>query len=204
MNKLFARRFEDLDSEMEKVALTLKSSSSEMMGSSENVNSEQFLEWRVKVKNLTVKVCGKESEHYKEFEKAESSTSFSGNYSKYKNTCAVFKALKEDYFGGYLTSLKSLVQAEVFGSELEQANELLKGGYFSPAAVIAGTVLETALRELCDREGISHGKLDKMNSDLAKAGVYNSIVQKQITAYAGVRNSAAHGKPNEFSKADVE
>jgi len=39
---------------------------------------------------------------------------------------------------------------------------------------------------------------------LAKAGVYNKIVQKQITAHAGVRNSAAHGNQSEFTKTDVE
>ncbi len=56
----------------------------------------------------------------------------------------------------------------------------MNNGYSTAAAVIAGVVLETALRELCDKESISHGKLDKMNSDLTKASVYNKLVQKQI------------------------
>ena len=43
-----------------------------------------------------------------------------------------------------------------------------------------------------------------MNSDLAKKGIYNKLSQKQITAYADVRNNAAHGKWNEFAKTDVE
>ena len=42
-----------------------------------------------------------------------------------------------------------------------------------------------------------------MNDDLAKAGAYNSLVQKRITALAAIRNSAAHGKPDEFSEKDV-
>ncbi|WP_346659246.1 hypothetical protein [Bradyrhizobium sp. CW7] len=42
-----------------------------------------------------------------------------------------------------------------------------------------------------------------MNADLAKAGAYNSIVQKRITAIAAVRNSAAHGHPETFTEADV-
>ena len=96
-----------------------------------------------------------------------------------------------------------LVQAEVFDSELEQANELLGSSYSIAAAVIAGVVLETALRELCYTEGISPGKLDKINADLAKAGVYNQLRQKRITALADIRNSATHGKPNKFTKQDV-
>ena len=42
-----------------------------------------------------------------------------------------------------------------------------------------------------------------MNTDLAKAGVYNKLVQKQITALADIRNSAAHGRPEQFTKDDV-
>jgi hypothetical protein len=116
---------------------------------------------------------------------------------------AVFEAAKEDFDGGYLSSVRSLVQAEVFGSELEQASELLRSGYASPAAVVAGAVLETGIRELCDRNGIPHGKLDKMNADLTKAGVYNGIVAKRITHLAAVRNSAAHGNKLEFEQYDV-
>jgi hypothetical protein len=107
----------------------------------------------------------------------------------------------EDYKGGFLTSLKHLIQADVFDSELEQAKELLTNGYKVAAAVIV--VLETTLRDLCTREGLPHSKLDKMNAALAKAGIYNKLQQKRITALADIRNSAAHGKPEEFSDEDV-
>jgi hypothetical protein len=117
---------------------------------------------------------------------------------------AVFDAAREDFEGGYLVSIHDLVRAEVFGSELEQASELLKSGYDLAAAVIAGTVLETGIRELCTRNQIQHGKLDKMNADLTKAGVYNGIVQKRITHLAAVRNSAAHGNEAEFNTYDVK
>jgi ribosomal protein L29 len=43
-----------------------------------------------------------------------------------------------------------------------------------------------------------------MNSDLAKAGVYNKLTQKQITALADLRNKAAHGQWEEFTKGDVD
>ncbi|MNT98300.1 hypothetical protein D3C72_2408540 [compost metagenome] len=42
-----------------------------------------------------------------------------------------------------------------------------------------------------------------MNDDLAKAGAYNATQKKRITALAGIRNSAAHGKPDEFTPAEV-
>jgi len=115
----------------------------------------------------------------------------------------VFLAVKEDFEGGYLNTVRSLVQAELFTSELEQAEELLKSGYATAAAVIAGVVLETTLRDLCSAHELEHGGLNKMNDDLAKAGAYNASQKKRITALAAIRNSAAHGKPEEFTAAEV-
>ncbi|HHF3114944.1 TPA: hypothetical protein ACPJ1N_004585 [Vibrio diabolicus] len=147
--------------------------------------------------------CSKDSEHYSEFVAGENPTSFESNLSVFKRLKAIFNAARDDFEGGYLISVRTLVQAEVFDSELEQATELLTSNYPTASAVIAGIVLETSLRELCDRNNIPHGKMDKMNADLTKAGVYNSLQQKRITAIAGIRNSAAHGKHDEFSREDV-
>ena len=42
-----------------------------------------------------------------------------------------------------------------------------------------------------------------MNADLAKKGIYNKLQQKRITTLADIRNSAAHGKEDEFTHDDV-
>jgi Domain of unknown function (DUF4145) len=93
---------------------------------------------------------------------------------------------------------------EIFDSELEQAVGLLSSGYSTASAVVAGAVLETALRELCKKNNLPLGKLDRMNADLAKQGVYNANMAKRITALAGIRNSAVHGKSGEFTDGDVK
>lgn len=87
---------------------------------------------------------------------------------------------------------------------MEQARELLASQYLSAAAVVAGVVLETSLRQLCVDKGIPVGKLDKMNADLAKARTYHLLVQKRITAIADIRNNAAHGHPELFTAEDVD
>jgi len=97
-----------------------------------------------------------------------------------------------------------MIQAEVFSTEIEQARELLAAGYMVPAAVICGVILETNLRSLCEARDLGIGKLDKMNADLAKAGHYNSLIQKRITSLTAIRNSAAHGKTEDFNAADVK
>ena len=116
---------------------------------------------------------------------------------------AVLTAAKEDYEGGYLNTIRNLIHAEVFDTELEQAEELLVARYHAAAAVVAGVVLETTLRQMCEDNHLDLGKLDKMNADLAKAGVFNKLVQKQITAWADIRNNAAHGKTDQFTRDDV-
>ena len=77
-------------------------------------------------------------------------------------------------------------------------------GYKDPACILARVSLELALKDLCDREGIAHAKLDKMNADLVKAELYNKGMQKQITAWADKGNDAAHGNWDQYTNGDVE
>lgn len=203
MTKLFEKRFSELESQVISIEATKQRRNSEYSGSYDHVDDNLILNWQVKVKNLLSNLCGEDSQHFTAFIESGKPTSFSSNYTILQQMKAVFMAAKEDFEGGYLNSVRNLVQAEVFDNELDQAKELLSSGYAAAAAVIAGVVLETTLRNMCRDNGILLGKLDKMNADLTKQGVYNSLTQKRITALAGVRNSAAHGKTEEFSKDDV-
>jgi len=198
MIKKMGQRFDELNVQLNAIEATVSTDSSK------KIDNDMFLGWKVKTKNLLVNACGESSQHFQAFLKAETPFPMEGNYYVLKRVSAVFLAAKEDFEGGYLASLKSLVQAEVFESELEQASELLRSGYKLASAVIAGVVLETALRDLCSTHGLPIGKLDTMNGQLAKAGIYNKLQQKRITAIADIRNSAAHGKPEEFNDSDVE
>ena len=42
-----------------------------------------------------------------------------------------------------------------------------------------------------------------MNADLAKAGVYDKLIQKRVTMLADIRNKAAHGDTVGFNDDDV-
>lgn len=205
MTAPIARRFVELDEQLQQLQSSITTESSHFTGADyQRVDSESLLNWAVKVKALFERLGTEASSQLRMFAEAEKHQGMESNVSQLKRMRAVFRATKEDFEGGYLISLRHLVQAEVFASELEQAEELLSSGYGTAAAVIAGVVLETTLRDLCTARGIDHGKLDKMNADLAKAGAYNTTQQKRITALAGIRNSAAHGKPEEFTAADVK
>jgi hypothetical protein len=203
MPTVFARRFNELCEQAEAIESTKRIENPQYGVRGYRVDPLALLNWQVKVRHLIGAVCGEESSHFKAFTEREHGGWYSSNHDVFKGLEAVLLAAKEDYEGGYLNKLRHLIQAEVFGSELEQADELLASGYISAAAVIAGVVLETGLREMCADSGIEVGKLDRMNADLAKAGVYNKLTQKQITALTEIRNSAAHGKFEQFDKDDV-
>jgi HEPN domain-containing protein len=170
-------------------------------------STKDYVMFRTEALNLTRRVCGEQSDHYKELRRiAENLTMTSNGY--YFDMCfAVVEAAKKDYEGGYLFNLKSLITADILGDFIEQAEALLQSGYHVPAASLAGAILEDTLRKLCEKHSIEVPeitKLDKLNADLAKADVYDKLVQKRITALADIRNNADHGHFDKFSKEDVE
>ena len=121
----------------------------------------------------------------------------------------ILKALRSDYEAGYLQSVHELLHASVFADFLEMADHLLNEGYKDPAAVLAGGVLEEHLRKLCEKNGIdtesagSPKKADMLNSQLTKAGAYEKLDQKNVTAWLDLRNKAAHAKYEEYAKEQV-
>lgn len=117
------------------------------------------------------------------------------------------EAAFRDFNEGFLFDLCSLVAAELFSDFLDQAEHLLSEDYYVPAASLAGAVLEDSLRKLCHRRDLpvpAKTTIESLNMELAKASVYDKLVQKQITALADIRNNADHGKFDKFTKADVE
>ena len=157
--------------------------------------------WATSVLSLFRQAFGEQSIHTENFQ--VSFRNFDGYLSSFDVLYAIFLAAKEDFEGGYIFSLRGLVKAEVLSDALEQAEELLRSSYKDPACVLVGVSLEVAVKHLVSSEGIPLGKLDSMNVALAKAGVYNVQKQKQITAWADLRNKSAHGDWTAYTDADV-
>ncbi|MDW8338862.1 MAG: DUF4145 domain-containing protein [Thermoleophilia bacterium] len=145
------------------------------------VDAQLAFQWATSAQNLLARVFGKDSEHYANFRtQVEKHLTFS----PVRNALGVLRAAHDDFEQGQLFDLRRLIEADVFVSFLEQSEHLLEAGYYQAAAVLAGGVLEDSLRKLCESAGItlaSRPKLDSMNIDLAKAGLYSKLVQKRIT-----------------------
>ena len=131
-----------------------------------------------------------------------------------KDGIHILNAVKKELEGGWVFELKDLVTAEIFTDFLEMAEYFLSEGYKDPAAVIIGGVLEEHLRQLCQKNGVpittTKGKKEvtvkanQLNQDLVKAGQYNKLEMKYVTAWLDLRNNAAHGNYNEYDKPQVE
>lgn len=208
MSQKILKRYDELIEEAKSI-ISLTRVKHHEYGSYETLGEDgdsQYLAWKVKVKNLIKLSCGEKSIHFQDLIESEKPQTFDNNTQVIKRLIPILIAAYDDFKNGFLISFKQIVQAEVFDSELEQAKTLLESGYKNAAAVIAGVVLETAIKELCQNNGIDleKKKLTRLNDDLAKAGVYSTLQQKRITALADIRNNAAHGNYDEFTKEDVE
>lgn len=124
---------------------------------------------------------------------------------------AVVTALREDINSGWMASVTELAHADTYAEYLEMAEGLSGQGYKDAAAVIAGTSLEVCLKALATKHGVSlqlpsgaPKKMDAVNAELKAAGVYNALEHKQVTAWLGIRNSAAHGDYGDYDDAAVK
>ncbi|HNP69294.1 MAG TPA: hypothetical protein PKH16_15415 [Aequorivita sp.] len=174
------------------------------------VSSEQFNEFRSASLSFLRNTFGTDHPFYAEFNKqAKEASPYDTEEGR-----GILKAVKQEIDGGWLFTVKGLISAEIFSDFLEMAEYLLKEGYKDPAAVMAGSVLEEHIRQLCLRnsipiETIKDGKpnpkkADLMNSELASANIYNKLDQKSITSWLDLRNKAAHGQYLEYTKEQVE
>jgi predicted metal-binding protein len=162
-------------------------------------------QWGVSCKSLLESVFGEKNVFLFQFKK-DFELNSQNSLISFDNFVAIIKAAKEEYENGYLFNTRTLIEAEIFDEFIEQAEELFKKGYYQAAAIIAGCVLEDCLRKLCDRNSITllaKATIEPMNVELAKAGIYNKLWQKKITALADLRNKAAHNLGG-FTDKDVE
>jgi len=205
LDPLISKGFEELEKESEELKRNTTIKRGVTRFNNEpiyTVPHSEFKGWGTRVLNLLQRSFGEESIHFKQFEHTFSRSS--DEIDEFETCKAILVSAKKDFEGGFLFNISTLVKAEVLDDVLEQAKILLEAGYKDVACVLNGIILETTLKELSNRAKIPLGKLDKMNTDLCKAGVYNMAKQKQVTAWAELRNKAAHGEWTVYDSDDVK
>lgn len=169
----------------------------------DSINEGAVTQWKMSSLNILLRGFGENSIHYAEFVKAVDTAYISVNVGN-----SILLAAHDDMKGGHLAGMKELVEAEIFSDFMDQAEELFSKGYHPAAAVVAGCVLEDALRKMCEQQSKielpEKPKLSWMNDRLREHDVYNLLTHKKITALSDLRNKAAHGEWEEFDKDDVK
>jgi hypothetical protein len=119
----------------------------------------------------------------------------------------IIKAAK-DVIGSRLLELKSILQAELFDSEVESARALAKAGYLRAAGAICGVVIEKHLVQICDTHGVTIQKKHPGISDLNQALRDNDTItvpQWRFYQHLGdIRNICDHSKGREPTKEEIE
>jgi len=130
---------------------------------------------------------------------------------------AQLKGLRDDFQHGFLDNVAERVAAEFAADYMGQAKGLLTDGGNGSynhllAAFLCGAVLEKSLRDLCAREvpplptTKADGKpftMQPIIQTLKKADVILATEAAQLIAWAAIRNKAAHGEFNGFTRQEV-
>lgn len=136
-----------------------------------------------------------------------------GLYTDFATLVGLIRSVKYSHEMDLLGNLTEIVAKSISDDYAIQAEQLFNQNYDLPAAVLLGAVLEDTLRRLCQRQNPplptteSNGKPKTLNpliDDLKRAGIYNELKAKQLRAWAGIRNAAAHGESSKFNHQDVE
>jgi hypothetical protein len=135
-----------------------------------------------------------------------------------KSLRGIIDSAKESYSHGMFEPIFAQIERAIAGDYLAQAEQLLEEGQRGksdhvPAAVLLGAIFEKKLRALCAAQSPpidlmttagDHKMVNVLIDDLKKVGVYGETKAKELRWIAGVRNHAAHGEFDKFSRADVE
>lgn len=113
----------------------------------------------------------------------------------------------KDRVNSILSNIRSLLEAEIFDSELDSASALLKKGYNRATGAICGVVLEKHFSEVATNHGLSITKKEPTISDyndlLKKEDVYDTATWRQIQYLGDIRNLCDHDKKVEPTKEQV-
>jgi hypothetical protein len=176
---------------------------------------ERVVEWRTKAVTLLDNVIPHGHVHRKLVEEA---SKLPDDRKMIQGMVSALRALKDDLDKGFLDSMARHIEAEIAADYMGQAEALMaegkRGNYdHVPAAVLAGAVMEKALRTLCQSQDppiptILSGGLPKgqtqMIDELERTGVFTVATSVQLKGWAKIRNLAAHGEFGQFSAPDVK
>lgn len=125
---------------------------------------------------------------------------------QFQQQLAILKAAKAR-FQSSLFDIRQLVQADLFDSELDAAEELAKKKFTRAAGAVAGVVLERHLTQVCDNHAVKLAKrapgISNLNDALKNANIID-VPQWRFTQHlADIRNLCDHNRTAEPTSEQV-
>lgn len=119
---------------------------------------------------------------------------------QFRQQLAIVKAI-ESRFESSLFDIRQLVQADLFDSDLEAAEELAKKKFARAAGAMAGVVLERHLAQVCSNHGLKLAKksptIADLNDTLKQSNVIAVLDWRFIQHLADLRNLCDHNKASD-------
>ena len=131
----------------------------------------------------------------------------SGAIPEFKQQLSILKGVRSTLHSSLL-DLTSILQADLFDSEVESANALAKAGYLRASGAICGVVIEKHLRQICDSHGIRIRKRNPTISDFNQALRDNDTVSvpqwRFVQHLADIRNICDHDRGREPTSDEID
>jgi hypothetical protein len=123
-----------------------------------------------------------------------------GGIPHFQQQRAILESVKSR-FESCLFDIRTLVQGDLFDSELDAAKELLKQKFTRAAGALAGVVLERHLGQVCDNHSTKVTKRNPSISDLNDALKAASVIEvsqwRFVQLLGDLRNLCDHSKAKE-------
>ncbi len=112
-----------------------------------------------------------------------------------------------DTFDSKIFDMQTILQADVFDSEIDSAKHLLKMGFLRAAGAICGVVIEKHFAGVCANHNIVITKKNPTIADYndkLKDVAYDTIEWRRMQRLGDLRNLCDHNKDREPTKDEVE
>jgi len=110
-------------------------------------------------------------------------------------------------FDSKIYNIQTILQADIFDSEVDSAKHLLKNGFLRAAGAICGVIMEKHFSIVCNNRNI---QIKKKNptiadyNDALKDVAYDTIEWRKIQRLADLRNLCDHNKDREPTKDEID
>lgn len=112
-----------------------------------------------------------------------------------------------DKFESKIHDIQTILQADVFDSEIESARHLLQRGFLRASGAICGVIIEKHLSDVCNNQSIVIKKKNPTiadYNDALKDIIYDTIEWRRIQRLGDLRNLCDHNKDREPNKDETE